>query len=283
MYLEHFGLAAAPFSLTANPDYLYAGRAAREALETLRFALDNGEGIVKITGEVGTGKTLLCQAFLREAAPGRAMLHLPSPALPPADLYRELGRQLHMVATQEPRMPLIPDLHRGLLVLAKAGLQAVLCLDEAQIMAAGSLEALRLLSNLEADDRKLMQIVLFGQPELDVRLDHPNLRQLKQRIAFDYRLRGLSRGELHGYVQHRLAMAGSSATLFSPAAMRLLAIGSRGVPRLVNLLCHKALMLAYGRRRQQAGWREMLGAIQDSAATFGLLPSHHGIWLRHLR
>ncbi len=151
-------------------------------------------------------------------------------------------------------------------------------------MASGSLEALRLLSNLELDDRKLVQIVLFGQPELDQRLRQKNMRQFKQRITFDYRLRGIAPSELVGYLEYRTYVAGRvGSNLFTPGALWLLNLASRGLPRLVNLLCHKALMLAYGRQRYKVDWSDMMLAIQDSAAVFDVLPIHHWLWMRLLR
>ncbi|GAB3248911.1 ExeA family protein [Chitinimonas naiadis] len=283
MYYRHFGLAAPPFGLIADPAFYYASRPAREALETLRIALAEGEGFVKITGEVGTGKTLLCHTLMAESDPDWLMLYLPSPALPPDGLLLELGRQLEVVAADGSGIPQIPDLHRAIAHLHAAGLRVILCIDEAQIMSAQTLEALRLLSNLESRRTKLLQIVLFGQPELNLRLQHPQLRQLKQRITFEYHLQRLSRDELRGYLRHRLHVVGGAGPLpFSRGACYLLRIGSRGLPRLVNVLCHKALMLAYGRQKGRVEWSEMLLAIKDSAAVYDLLPRLHWLWIKLL-
>ena len=280
LYLQHFGLREHPFSLTPDTGFFYRTHGHREALEVLRVALRSGEGFIKIIGEVGTGKTLLCRKLLNALeGDGWVSAYLPNPLLGVAELYRaladELGIALPPKATVNDSLKAI---NGQLIDLARQGRRVVLCIDEVQVMPEKSLEALRLLSNLETEKRKLLQIVLFGQPELDARLQQPGLRQLRQRLAFSYRLPPLDRQGVSGYVAHRLLVAGhQGGALFSPDAQRLLARGSRGIPRLINILCHKAMLAAYGRGEKHIGTRHVRAAIQDTedahpVASKGYLP-----------
>ena len=271
MYLAHFGLAERPFALTPDTAYAFSTRAHQEALNTLLVAADAGEGFIKITGEVGTGKTLLCRRFLAALA-GRGAdfltCYLPNPNLTPRTLMlalaEELGETLPASANQ---YTLHKTINQRLLALAAENRRVVVCLDEAQALSLESLEALRLLSNLETEKRKLMQVVLFGQPELDTKLQRTDLRQLRQRIAFAYRLHGLSLSELGFYVEHRLRVAGHvGAAVFSAAAIRRLHRASNGTPRLVNILAHKALLAVFGEGGAGVERRHVRAAERDGDA-----------------
>jgi MSHA biogenesis protein MshM len=251
MYLNHFRLDAPPFSITPDTAFAFASRTQQEALATLLLAVQDGAGFIKLTGEVGTGKTLACRrllAALNEQLPGCDSAYIPNPCLSARSLLltvgNELGVTLHSGAT---RHSLLTALNEHLLARAAAGCRVVVCLDEAQAMPRESLEALRLVSNLETEKRKLIQVVLFGQPELDARLAQPDMRQLASRISFHYALSALSIAETERYIAHRLRVAGhSGAELFSPHVTRLVHRATRGVPRLINIVAHKALLLAYG-------------------------------------
>jgi len=269
MYLDHFGLDEPPFSITPDTGFAFAGVAHQEALNTLLIALGAGEGFIKVTGEVGTGKTLLCRRLLATLGEECVSAYLPSPALEPETLLRALAEELGIEAPErDDPYHWRKRLGLALLDFARSGKRVVVCIDEAQAMPLASLEALRLLSNLETEKRKLLQIVLFGQPELDEKLDDPSVRQLKQRIAFHCRLEGLGRRELGHYVAHRLRVAGyRGPRLFSPAALRLLHRASRGIPRLVNILAHKALLAAYGQGRQAVSRPQVLAAVRDTEGT----------------
>ncbi len=248
MYLAHFGLRELPFGLTPDTAYAYATRAHQEALNTLVIATQHGEGFIKITGEVGTGKTLLCRRFLASAGDDTVTCYLPNPLLTPQTLLRALADELELTlgaAASE------YDLHKAinaeLLALAAEGRRVIVCVDEAQALPLKSLETLRLLSNLETEKRKLLQVVLFGQPELDARLALTAMRQLRQRIAFHYRLTGMDRAELRHYLHHRLHVAGRHGVeLFSAGAIAALQRATGGTPRLVNILAHKALLAVFG-------------------------------------
>jgi MSHA biogenesis protein MshM len=267
MYLSHFGLDEMPFSLTPDTAYAFSTRAHQEALNTLLVAAEAGEGFIKITGEVGTGKTLLCRRFLAALGPEYLSCYLPNPNLTPRTLMlslaEELGKTLPATATG---YVLHKTLNQRLLDLAAEGRRVVVCLDEAQALSEANLEALRLLSNLETEKRKLMQVVMFGQPELDETLGRRELRQLRQRIAFAYRLKGLSSNEIALYLKHRLRVAGHvGAPIFTLGAVSRLQHASAGTPRLVNILAHKTLFAAFGEGVHTVETRHVRLAERDTA------------------
>lgn len=280
MYLSHFGLRELPFGITPDTSFAFACRAHQEALNTLLVAVKNGEGFIKITGEVGTGKTLLCRRFLAMLERGSfASAYIPNPYLEPRALLLALADELGVAAERDAdQHQLLKALNKALLDLARQGKRVVLCLDEAQAMPLETLEALRLLTNLETEKRKLLQVVLFGQPELDGKLAQESVRQLRQRITFQYRLGALARKELSYYVAFRLRVAGyRGPELFRRAALRVLYRASRGVPRLVNILAHKALLLAYGEGREAVRAKHVRIAAADTPAA--RRPWGWGLWL----
>ncbi|MCH8537450.1 MAG: AAA family ATPase [Alkalimonas sp.] len=251
MYLSHFRLQQMPFSLTPNTAFYVELIPHQQAFEVLETALTAGEGFIKIVGEVGTGKTLLCRRLLHHAQAHWRLAYVPDPCLSPSELRWALAAELGLQYSGNiDHQQLQQLLQRHLMLLAARQQQVILVIDEAQALPDETLEALRLLTNLETEQRKLMQVVLFAQPELDQRLQQHRFRQLRQRISFSYRLRAMTAAEVFAYVQTRLAIAGNPQLKFSASALRLLANASRGIPRLVNVMCHKALMLAYGRGQQ---------------------------------
>ncbi len=267
MYEQHFGLREAPFLLTPDTGYFYAWRAHQEALNVLRVALAAGEGFIKITGEVGTGKTLLCRKLLASTGAEYVTAWLPNSLLDPEALREALAEELGVAAPRElGQHRQLALIYRRLIEIAESGARVVVCLDEAQAMPDQTLEALRLLSNLETERRKLMTVILFGQPELDQRLAREELRQLRSRIGFAYRLQALDLDGVRNYVAHRLHVAGSphAATLFRPGALRCLHRASRGIARLVNILAHKALLAAFGEGAREVHTRHMLRAVADT-------------------
>ena len=266
MYLAHFGLTELPFGITPDTAFAFATRAHQEALNTLLVAADSGEGFIKITGEVGTGKTLLCRRFLATLPDSYISCYLPNPNHTPRTLLLALAEELgHTLPAQSNEFTLLKTLNDTLLHLAAEGRRVVVCVDEAQALKDASLETLRLLSNLETEKRKLMQVVLFGQPELDTKLAQPNLRQLRQRISFHYRLGTLSRDELRLYLDHRLRVAGyRGAEVFSRAAVAALHKASGGTPRLVNILAHKSLLAVFGSGGVVVERRHVRDAARDT-------------------
>ncbi|MGE0556641.1 MAG: ExeA family protein [Burkholderiales bacterium] len=277
MYETHFGLREPPFGITPDTSFAYACNSHQEALNTLLVAVRNGEGFMKVTGEVGTGKTLLCRRFLATLDARFVSAYIPNPYLEPRTLMFALADELGIALPRDAdQHQLLKELSRSLLNFARQGKTVVVCLDEAQAMPQETLEALRLLTNLETEKRKLLQVVLFGQPELDVRLSHDAVRQLRQRITFQYRLTALTREEVDNYLTHRLRVAGHHGNrVFLPAAVRQLHRTSRGVPRLVNIIAHKALLLAFGEGLQQVAPRHVRNAAADTPAA---RPSRRGWW-----
>ncbi len=269
MYEAHFGLSESPFGITPDTSFFFACASYQEALNTLLLAAQNGEGFIKVTGEVGTGKTLLCRKFLGGLDESFVTAYIPNPYLEPRTLLLALADELQIPLDKDvDQHHLLKQLNLALLRHAEEGRRVLVCLDEAQAMPQESLEALRLLTNLETEKRKLLQVVLFGQPELNVKLQQEQLRQINQRITFHYNLSPLSRDELDYYLAHRLGVAGHrGGPLFESGAVRYLHRASGGVPRLVNILAHKALLLAYGEGRQNVVARQVRAAAIDTPAS----------------
>lgn len=280
MYLDHFGLKDLPFRLTPDTGYFFNAGGHQEALNVLLLALRSGEGFIKVTGEVGTGKTLLCRMLLN-ALPEEQFCtaYIPNPLLTPAALVMALADELELkVARNQGWYRLLKLINEKLVEIVGTGRRVVLILDEAQAMPQESMEALRLLSNLETETQKLLQVVMFGQPELDEALQKKSLRQLRQRIAFSHRLPAMDRRAMEAYVAHRFYVAGHRGPLpLAGAAVDALYKASRGVPRLINILCHKALMAAYGQGAQQVTRRHAAAAIAD---TEDVASGWNGGWLR---
>ena len=268
MYLNHFGLQEAPFGLTPNTGFYYGLPPHEEALQVLNWALAQGEGFIKVTGEVGTGKTLLCRKLLSELGSEERPVRLawlPNPHLNPAELRIALALELGLAVRDQSELDLTDRIHRHLIALHQQGSRVVVLIDEAQALPDETLEAIRLFGNLETESSKLLQIVLFGQPELDARLAKPHLRQLRQRIGFSYCLRPLRFDETRAYLEHRLQISGyRGAPLFGGRALRQLWRASRGIPRLINILAQKCLMLAYGQGARQIDSRLVRLAIRDT-------------------
>ena len=266
MYLYHFGLRELPFTLTPNTSFYLGLEPHNEALEVLLTALKTGEGFIKVVGEVGTGKTLMCRKLLNEIPEHFVTAYIPNPFLKPDELRRAVAVELGVKQAQRMSVQLLTQrIQQRLLELHSQGHSVVLILDEAQALPAESLEALRLFTNLETETRKLLQVVLFAQPELDERLAEKAFRQLKQRITFSYKLRAMNTLEVEHYIQHRLQVAGyKGASLFSHDIAKKLAKVSKGIPRLVNILCHKMLMLGYGEGSYQLTKKHLFQAIQDT-------------------
>ena len=264
MYKAHFGLTEAPFGLTPNTQFYHPLVPHFEALQVLTTALASGEGFIKVTGEVGTGKTLICRKLLNELGDDYVIAYLPNPYLTPNEMRSAVASELGIDASLDQHQ-LTEALNHQLIALSAQAKQVVLLIDEAQMLPHETLEALRLISNLETESKKLMQVVLFGQPELDLRLKQDNLRQLRQRITFSYQLRPLLINETASYVEHRLAVSGyRGAPLFEPRALRVLHQASGGIPRLINVLAHKCLMLSYGLNARNITTKLVNLAIKDT-------------------
>jgi MSHA biogenesis protein MshM len=266
MYEQFFGLEEKPFSLTPDTEYYYRFSGHQEALNVLLVALRNGEGFVRIIGEVGTGKTLLCRQVLNVLQNDCATVYIPNPLLTPRELYQAIVSELKLEVPEDATLQhLNQRIFKELIRLREMERPLVVLIDEAQAMPLQSLEALRLLSNLETEKEKLLHIFFFAQPEFERRLSQPELRQLRQRITYSYNLPALRQQEVAGYIEHRLQVAGyQGRSIFRPAAVRKLHKASQGVPRLINLLAHKSLLAAFGKSRQQIDKGLVAAAIKDT-------------------
>ncbi len=281
MYQQHFRLAEPPFSLTPDPQFFLNQQSHREALNTMLVALQHCEGFIKVVGEVGTGKTLLCRILLSRLRNQFVTAYIPNPYLNPDELKAFVAQEIGANYSAEMQEHvLMGSIYRKLMQLAHHGKQVVLVVDEAQAMPRETIEALRLLTNLETEKRKLLQVVIFGQPELDTLLSRPDLRQLKQRIIFSEYLKSFSEKGVADYVSHRIDSAGGDKELFTRRALWLISKGSGGIPRLINILAHKALISAYGKGLRRVGVAQVAAAIIDTSETrfAGKLLAWHYRW-----
>ncbi len=266
MYLEYFSLKEFPFSITPNSQFYANLSTHQDCINTLLVALQCGEGFVKVIGEVGTGKTLLCRklmGMLDERCFYTA--YIPNPYLTPDELRHALAHELRVNNADEySDQVLLQHIYQRLIEISSAGARVVLLVDEAQAMKPETLEALRLLTNLETEKEKLLQVVLFGQPELELTLNRQDLRQLKQRVTFAQNLRPLNEIEISHYIHHRMAVAGHiGMPLFTEDAIRFLYKKTKGTPRLINISCHKALIVAFGRGDRQVDLLHVRRALAD--------------------
>jgi MSHA biogenesis protein MshM len=283
MYLGHFSLREAPFSITPDTDFFYPHEGAQASLNMLLVALRSGEGFLKVVGELGCGKTVLCRQLLKTLQGEFVTAYIPNPDMGPDDLLLALADELG-VAIGHPvqRHAVMNGIGACLVQHARQGKRVLVCIDEAQAIPVRTVESLRLLSNLETEKRKLLQIVLLGQPDLDTKLARPEIRQLLQRITFSEYLGPMHLDRVPVYLAHRLATAalhdGVATDVFTPQAAEAIAKASGGVPRLINVLAHKCLMLAYGEGEHEIGLAHVTLAIAD---TSGL--KQPGSWWQRLR
>jgi general secretion pathway protein A len=261
MYEEYYGFNEKPFSLTPDPKYLYKSEPHANAFDLLQYAIRRREGFVVVTGDIGTGKTTLCRALLEEIDRKTFSALVLNPFLSEEDLLKLILQDFGVVSREDvkrgrlmnvSKQELIETIYDFLLSLLPLRAGAVLIIDEAQNLPIPVLEQIRILSNLETDKEKLLQIVLVGQLNLQTILKDPQMRQLDQRVSIRYQLRPLNRDEVAAYVSHRLTVAGGSASVtFQPNALDVVHRRSEGVPRLINLLCDRALLVAYSARNNR--------------------------------
>jgi general secretion pathway protein A len=275
MYEEHFRLKEKPFALTPDPDFLFLSDSHRRALDHLLFGLETGEGFIVVTGDIGVGKTTVCRAFLRRMPKRFDTALVLNTLLTEKELLRTILADFGIGNPGGTRKDLLDALNRFLLEEAERDRRPVLIIDEAQNLTPPLLEQVRLLSNLETEKRKLMQIVLFGQNELAEKLRLPELRQLDQRTTVRASILPLARGETSRYIHPRLSVAGAPGGAFmSPRAERLLYRNSRGVPRRLNQLCDRALLAACLRDGARVDREDVVRAsesLSDPAGTGGSL------------
>ncbi len=282
MYLGHFSLREPPFSITPDTDFYYPHESAQATLNMLLVALRSGEGFIKVVGDLGCGKTVLCRQLLKTLQDECVTAYIPNPDMGPDDLLMALVNELGVQITSPvSRHKVHEALRTCLMGHAAKGKRVVVCIDEAQAIPLRTVESLRLLSNLETEKRKLLQLVLLGQPDLDTKLERPEIRQLLQRITFSEYLGPMQPARVPAYLAHRLTCAAlnvhTDIQVFEPTAARRIAAASGGVPRLVNILAHKCLMLAFGENVHRVTAAHVRIAVAD---TPGLVPTRP--WWRKL-
>ncbi len=265
MYLEHFGLSEPPFRITPHTDFFFDGADRGATLEALIYAILNDEGIVKVSGEVGSGKTMLCRVLMERLPAQVETIYLTTPSLGRDEILYAIADELRLEFSQGRMSVALRELQEHLIRLYGEGRRVVVLIDEAHAMPEETLEQVRLLSNLETSRHKLLQIVLFGQPELDEALARPSLRQLKDRITHSFRMRPLSEAEVARYLSFRMRAAGyRGPDVFTPKAVGLIARASDGLTRRINILADKSLLSAFSADTHAITARHARAAIADS-------------------
>lgn len=265
MYLSHFGLEEPPFRITPHTEFFFAGANRGATLDALVYAITHDEGIVKVSGEVGSGKTMLCRVLIERLPPNVETIYLANPSLSRDEILHAIADDLHITLPGARTTVLIRALQDHLIKLYGEGRRVVLLIDEAHAMPLESLEEVRLLSNLESTKHKLLQIVLFGQPELDDHMNLPSMRQLRERITHAFRLEPLVRSDIASYVDFRMRQAGyKGPTVFSGPALKLIASASEGLTRRINILADKSLLAAFADNSHLVAAKHARAAIRDS-------------------
>jgi general secretion pathway protein A len=264
MYTQFYGLNEKPFALVPDPRFLYLGRSHGEALAHLMYGVQEGEGFVLIVGQVGTGKTTLCRTLLDQIGSDTELCFIFNPSSTEVELLASINREFGLPTAVRTRSELVEELNRFLVRKKSEGRRILLVIDEAQNLDPEVLEQIRLLSNLETEREKLLQIILLGQLELDETLSRPELRQLRQRIAVRWKLEPFKRSETAAYVEHRLKVSGASdPQLFTLPALALLHHRSGGIPRLINSIADRALLAGFSAGKKRIGARLVRGAARE--------------------
>ena len=265
MYLDHFGLREPPFRITPHTEFFFSGANRGATLEALIYAITHDEGIVKVTGEVGSGKTMLCRMLLERLPGDVETVYLANPSLSRDEIRQAIADELGITLPEGRNHLLLRALQEQLIEIYASGRLVVLMIDEAHAMPSETLEEIRLLSNLESTRHKLLHIVLFGQPELDTRLQENAMRPLKERITHNFSLAPLVSQDVDTYLMFRLRAAGyKGPSLFNPAAVALISSASEGLTRRINILADKALLAAYAENTHQIDARLIKAAILDA-------------------
>ncbi|HEX7455329.1 MAG TPA: AAA family ATPase [Gallionella sp.] len=286
LYLDHFGLSLPPFSITPDSSFFFAGGDRGMFIAGLLHAAQQAEGIVLVIGEVGSGKTLMSRMLLARLPDNVDTVYLPNPDFSRDEIIDVIARDLGVTAASQGMR--LEALQQELIKRHALGRQVVVLIDEAHAMPADSIEEVRRLSNLETDQRKLVQLILCGQPELDALLATPSLRQVRDRVVYRLMLRNLSRDDASAYLNHRLKIAGwRGGRLFSGSGARLLLTDAQGRARRLNLIADKALLAAFAEGKRQVNAKHVRMAIQDAGANFssaGVKPGWQAavVWLSTL-
>jgi MSHA biogenesis protein MshM len=279
-FQEYYGLQKQPFSLAPNTEFYVEIKTQQECFNVLSYALQAGEGFIKVTGDVGTGKTLLCRRLLNSLDEAEYVsVYIPNPALNPQALWRAIGHELEVEVNNVDIHQVQERIQQRLLSLAQDGRSVVLVVDEAQCIPEDSLEALRLISNLETESRNLIQIVLFGQPELNTLLAQHRFRQLKQRITYSAELQAMDTVSMQHYIQQRMILAGyRGMPVFEKNALKLMKKSTAGIPRLINIIAQKALFSAFGGGAKSVSAAHIRAAVKDTEGARPLAVVNRFYW-----
>src|SRR5579871_614905 len=265
MYLAHFGLSEPPFRITPHTEFFFEGANRGATLEALIYAVTHDEGIVKVTGEVGSGKTMLCRVLLERLPPPVVTIYLANPSLGRDEILLTIAEELKVDTSGKRTTVLLRALQDALIQLYAQGNRVIVLIDEAHAMPAETLEEIRLLSNLESNRHKLLQIILFGQPELEEHLNLPNMRQLRERITHSFRLEPLVRSDIDNYIDFRMRAAGyKGPNVFARPALKIIARASEGLTRRINILADKSLLAAFADNSHQVTPKHAKAAVDDS-------------------
>ncbi len=277
MYLEHYGLAEPPFRITPHTDFFFAGARRGATLEALLYAITHDEGIVKISGEVGSGKTMLCRVLMERLPENVVIVYLANPSLSREDILHALADELGIDVPDHSRAATVMRaLQEKLVTLYAEGKQVVVLIDEAHAMPMETLEEIRLLSNLESNRHKLLQLVLFGQPELNETLARADMRQLRERITHNFGLEPLLQEDIAQYLDFRMRAAGyRGPSVFAPEAVKRIAKVSAGLTRRVNILADKSLLASFANGTHQVGVKETEAAVRDTEFSAAPAPAQH--------
>ncbi|PWI32020.1 MSHA biogenesis protein MshM [Vibrio albus] len=262
MYQGYYGFSRAPFALTPNTELFHGLPPHYEAIQMVISAIDMGEGVMKVSGEVGSGKTMVCRMLINQLQDKVELIYLPNPVLSGDELKQAIARELGIEPSDT--VSLVDSIQSELLSLHAGGKRVVALIDEAQALSDEALETLRLFGNLETEEKKLLQLVLLGQPELDERLAQHRLRQFRQRITFSAGLRPLNQAEVVAYIRYRISSCDAQADIFSLDKCKVVWKASRGIPRLINQICHKALLLAFYSQSKIVTNAHLFTAIHDT-------------------
>ncbi|MBL4796874.1 MAG: AAA family ATPase [Oleispira sp.] len=278
-FQEYYGLDQQPFSLAPNTEFYVELSSQQECFNVLNYALQTGEGFIKITGEVGTGKTLLCRRLLNSLTDDQVSVYIPNPSLNPQALWRAIAHELEIDVNNIDIHQVQERIQEKLLALAVDNKSVILVIDEAQCLPEDSLEAMRLISNLEMESRSLIQIVLFGQPELNELLATDRFRQLKQRISYSAELKAMDDNSLQHYIQQRMIFAGyRGMPIFDDKALKLMAKVTLGIPRIINIVAQKAMFSAFGGGEKQVSASHVLAAAEDTEGAIPVLKRNKYHW-----
>jgi len=283
MYTNYYGIYLNPFENTPDPRFLFPSKSHREVLAALRYGVDGAKGFILLAGDVGTGKTTMVNALLKEIDPSYIVLNITNPKWTFVEIIRYLALKLEIDTERKENFQILEELQTELEKLDDQGKRVVLIIDEAHLLSESALEDIRLLSNVESNDKKLIQIVLVGQEEIFQTLQKDSLKTLKQRISINRHLQPLNQKETNDYINHRLQVAGRQSQLFSPKARALIWKRSQGVPRLINHICDNAMLIGYAAEAKLIGSGLIKEVIADMDSGHKNLKTHKFVQIKNLK